>query len=100
MSKNYGLRGHFSDQHGEGNKHCWNQEGTTFSLFIDHCEGNWVDLLLIREVLKVFLNAMTARDKYSLRNRNNLTEPIEKQLYEKQEFLSNFFCIFEIYIKF
>ena len=42
----------------------------------------------------MFVNAMTARDKYSLRNRNNLTEPIEKQLYEKQEFLPNFFFSF------
>ena len=23
-----------------GTKHCWNLNGTTFTVFIDHCEGN------------------------------------------------------------
>ena len=25
-----------------GNKHCWNLNYTTFAMFIDHCEENWV----------------------------------------------------------
>ena len=23
-------------------KHCWNLHGSTFTIFIDHCEGNWL----------------------------------------------------------
>ena len=23
-------------------KHCWNMHGRTFTIFIDHCEGNWL----------------------------------------------------------
>ena len=39
----------------------------------------------------MFVNPLNARDKFSLGNRNNLMEPIQMQLSEKQEFLSNFF---------
>ena len=27
----------------DGPKHCWNLNHTTFSIFIDHCEGNPVE---------------------------------------------------------
>ena len=58
-------------------------------------------LLLIWKFGKVFVNALTARDKYSLRNRNNLTQPIQRQLSQKQETLWKFFYwIFEIYFEF
>ena len=42
VSKKYRFRGHFGDQHGEENKHCSNIDDTTFSIVVDHCEGNWV----------------------------------------------------------
>ena len=88
-----------------GNKECWNLDGTTFSIVIDDCEGNWVgkkSLLLICKVLKLFVNALTARGKSSLCNRDDLTQPIHMQLSKKEETLSQFFffCIFEIYNKF
>ena len=47
-------------------------------------------LLRIFKVRKVFVNALTARDKYSLRDRHNLTEPIQMQLFEKEKTLSQF----------
>ena len=47
-------------------------------------------VLMIRKVLKLFVNALTARDKYSLRNRDNITQPIQIQLSQKQEALSQF----------
>ena len=50
---------------------------------------------MICKVLKLFVNALTARDKYSLRNRDNLTQPIQMQLPQKQETLSQFFFVFE-----
>ena len=43
---------------------------------------------------------MTARDKCPLRNRDNLTQPIQMQLSQIEEVLSNFFFNFEIYIIF
>ena len=57
-------------------------------------------VLLICQALKVFVNALTAPEKYSLRIRDNLTQPIQMQLSQIEEFLSNFFLIFEIHIKF
>ena len=43
---------------------------------------------------------MTAADKDYLPNRNNLTQPIQMQLYKKQKTISEFFsCISKIYIK-
>ena len=37
---------------------------------------------------------MSADGKYSLLNRDNLTEPIQMQLSEKQKNVSQFFCAF------
>ena len=51
-------------------------------------------LLLICKVLKLFLNALTGRDKYSLRNRDNLQQPFQMQLSQKQEIFSEFFFAF------
>ena len=43
----------------------------------------------------MFINALTARDKYSLRNRENLTQSIQRQLSQKEEtFLEFFFFSF------
>ena len=72
-------------------KHCWNLNGTTFTIFIDHCEGNWLRkkaLLVIWKFLQLFLNTLTADAKYSLLNRDNLREPIQMQLSQKQERIS------------
>ena len=43
---------------------------------------------------------MTVNGKHYLLNRDNLTQAIQMQLYEKQKTFSEFFsCISEIYIK-
>ena len=47
------------------------------------------------KVLKLFVHAVTARDNYSLGNRDNLTQTIQMELSEKQETLSQFFFFFE-----
>ena len=44
--------------------------------------------------VKSVFNALTARDKYSFQNRVNLKQPIQMQLSEKQETLSQFFLSF------
>ena len=51
-------------------------------------------LLLVSKVLKLFLTALTARDKYSLRNRDNLQQPFQTQLSQKQEIFSEFYFAF------
>ena len=57
-------------------------------------------LLVIHKILIVFVNTLTADDKHYLLNRDNLTQPIQMQLYQKQKtFLEFFSCISKIYIK-
>ena len=42
----------------------------------------------------MFVNASAARDKYSLRNINNSTQPIQRELSQKQETFSELFFTF------
>ena len=42
----------------------------------------------------MFVNTLTADDKYSPLNRDNLTQPIRTQLSQKQEAFSEFFLVF------
>ena len=42
----------------------------------------------------MFVNTLTADDQYSLLNRDNLTQPIRTQLFQKQEAFSRFFLVF------
>ena len=51
-------------------------------------------LLLICQVLKLFLKALTGRDKYFLRNRDDLQQPFHMQLSQKQDAFSEFFFAF------
>ena len=54
-------------------------------------------LLVIRKILGLFVNTLTADDKYSLVNRDNLMQHIQMQLPPKEKTFSEFlFCIFEI----
>ena len=48
-------------------------------------------LLVIHKILIVFVNTLTADDKHYLLNRDNLTQPIQMQLYQKQKSFSEFF---------
>ena len=41
-------------------------------------------------MLRFFIKTLTTDDKYSLLNRDNLTQPIPTQLSQKQETFSNF----------
>ena len=42
----------------------------------------------------MFVNTLTADDMYSLLNRDNLTQPIRTELFQKQKFFSQFFLAF------
>ena len=43
---------------------------------------------MICKVLRLFVNTQTADDKYSLLNRDNLTQPIQMQLSQEQKTFS------------
>ena len=42
----------------------------------------------------MFVNTLTADDQYSLLNRDNLTQPIRTQLFQKRKAFSQFFLVF------
>ena len=46
--------------------------------------------LSVSEILGVFAITLTNDDKYSLRNRENLPEPIQLQLSKKNKFFLHF----------
>ena len=51
-------------------------------------------LLVICKISRLFPNTLSADPKYSLLNRDNLTQPIHMQLSRKQKTFSEFFCAF------
>ena len=53
-----------------------------------------MSLFVICELLGLFVNTLTANDKYSLRDSQNLPQPIQMQLSKKQKRLSKFFATF------
>ena len=54
-------------------------------------------VLVTSKFLGLFVNTLTADDKYSVFIRDVLTQSIQMQLSKKQKsFLSTFFCIFKI----
>ena len=56
--------------------------------------------LVIYKLLRLFANTLTVDEKDYLLNRDNLTEPIHMQFYQKQKAFSEFFSsIAKIYIK-
>ena len=53
-----------------------------------------MSLLVIHKILRLFVNTLTVNDKHYLLNRDNLTQPIQMQLSQKQKTVSNFFFAF------
>ena len=51
-------------------------------------------LLVMQKILRLFLNTLTVDEKHYLLNRDNLTQPIQIQLYEKQKTFSDFLFAF------
>ena len=49
---------------------------------------------MIHKTLRLFVNTLTVDDKHYLLNRDNLTQPIQIQLSQKQKILSQFFFAF------
>ena len=69
-----------------GTKHWQNLNGTTFTIFI---EVSWKKSLFVTcNVFRIFVDILTADNKRFFRNRDNLRQPIQMQLSQKQEFFS------------
>ena len=51
-------------------------------------------MLVPCNILRLFVNTLTADDKYSLLNRDNLTKSIQTLLSQKQKTISQFFSSF------
>ena len=51
-------------------------------------------MLVLYKILRLFVNTLTAYDKYSRLNRNNLTQRIQILLSQKQKTFSRLFSAF------
>ena len=51
-------------------------------------------LLVIHKILRLFVNTLIVDDKHYVLNRDNLTQPIQMQLSQKQKTFSEFFFAF------
>ena len=51
-------------------------------------------LFVLNKILKLFVITLTTNDKHYLVNRENLTQPIQKPLPQKQKTFSEFFLTF------
>ena len=49
---------------------------------------------MIEKILRYFVNTLTFDDKHYMLNRDNLTQPIQKPLPQKQKTFSQFFLAF------
>ena len=51
-------------------------------------------VLLINKTLRLFVNTFTVDDKHYLLHRDNLTQPIQMQLYQNKKFFLNILLAF------
>ena len=79
-----------------GPKNWFNLNGSTFTILIDHCKGNyWKRSLLVTwKVLRLFVNTPTADDKYSLLSRDNLMQQFRWIYLEIKKLFPSFFVHF------
>ena len=78
-------------------KHCCDLNDSTFTKVIDHCDDSSIGkkcLLVLYNILRLFLNTLTADDKHYLLTTDNLMQPIQMQLSQKPKPFSQFFFVF------
>ena len=97
MSKKSRFKGSFGKQHGKRVqtllKFAWqNLYHIYWSLWRQLTFKKF--LLVIWKISRLFPNTLSADGKYSLLNRDNLTQPIQMQLSPKQKTFSEFFSGF------
>ena len=97
MSNKSRLKGPFDRQHGKRVQTLL-QSGQQPCYHIYWSFGRQLSrkksVLVRRKALYLFVNTLTADDKYSLLNRDNLTQPIRTQLSQKRKAFSQFFLTF------
>ena len=49
---------------------------------------------MIHKIVRLFVNTLTVNDKHYMLNRNNLTQPIQTELSQKQKKCCEFFFAF------
>ena len=49
---------------------------------------------MIQKILRLFVKTLIVEDKHYVLNRNNLTQPSQMQIYQKQKTFSEFFFSF------
>ena len=97
MSKKPCFRGPFKRQHGKGVERLLQPERRHL---YQNCQSLWSwlrwkkSLLVIYKSLRLFVDTLTADDKHYWLNRDNLTEPIQMKLSQKQKQFSEFFFAF------
>ena len=71
---------------------CSNLNESTFTKFISHSEGSSIgkSLLVIHKILRLFANTLTVNDKHYVFNSDNLTQPIQIELSQKERAFLNF----------
>ena len=99
-----------------GSKHCWNQQGTTIILFFHAFGIYWVgstrhhyypifpciwdilswkkSALVWSEILTLFVNTLTAHNKYSRCNVHNFAQQLQTSLSQKEKNFCGFFIAF------
>ena len=97
MSKKSVFKGSFAKQHG---KRAQTSLKFRWQHFYHIYWSMWrqltfkKSLLVTWKITRLFANTMSADGKYSLLNRDNLTQPIKMQLSRKQKSFSHFFSTF------
>ena len=97
MSKKSSFKGSFPKQHGKRAetllKFAWQHlYHISWSLGRQLCYKKF--LLVICKISRLFINKVSAHGKYSVFNRDNLTQPYRMQLSRKQKPFSQFFVEF------
>ena len=86
ISKNSGLKGSFRKQHGKRAqtllKFAWQHLYDNYSLVWSQLSYK-KSLLVICKISRLFPNPLSAEGKYSLLNRDNLTQPVQMQVFRK-----------------
>ena len=97
MSKKSPFKGSFGKQHGKGPQTLWKFAWQ----YLSHIYWSlWKQLTCKKSLLvicnnsRLFPNTLSGVGKYSLFNRDNLTQPIEMQISRKQKNFSHFFASF------
>ena len=77
-------------------KHWFNLNESAFIILSDHCEGSWVANVTLRDwkFFTLFLNTLTADDKYSFSSRDKWMQTIQLHLSQKQTFFLDIFSAF------